>query len=240
MICHARWTPKRGHSDSEYEDAHAADTQTGRLAIADGAAESSFAALWARLLVDGFVEAPDHPSRSWAKELPRLRQTFTSRVANYRLPWFAQDKLAEGTHAAFLGVEVGCNGWFRGPRWEAVAVGDSCLFLVRGRTLVRVFPVGRSTAFTNHPDLISTLPTNRIILQRAHGSWREGDLFLLATDALAQWILRSVETGGEPWTALTRFLDESVAPLEFAAWTEELRAAREMHNDDVTLLAARL
>src|SRR5262249_22560942 len=47
--------PKRGEKTEDYEDASAGDPLRGRFAIADGAAGSSFSALWARLLVEEFV-----------------------------------------------------------------------------------------------------------------------------------------------------------------------------------------
>jgi hypothetical protein len=44
---------KDGNRPDEYEDAFAGNPKVGRFAVADGASESSFAALWAKLLVDG-------------------------------------------------------------------------------------------------------------------------------------------------------------------------------------------
>ena len=65
--------PKRGHSADEYEDAYAANPYVGRFAVADGASESSFAALWAQLLVNGFTrpaEKPD-PDGGWLQTLQK-------------------------------------------------------------------------------------------------------------------------------------------------------------------------
>ena len=52
--------PKRGNAETEYEDAyfpeHAPDHEVTefRCAVADGASESAFASVWARLLVRSF------------------------------------------------------------------------------------------------------------------------------------------------------------------------------------------
>jgi len=55
---------KAGNARSEYEDAWAirgSDSPTRcRVAIADGATESSFSALWAALLVESFVRGRAH------------------------------------------------------------------------------------------------------------------------------------------------------------------------------------
>src|SRR5438876_30634 len=53
---------RRGHPLAECQDAAAADPERGRFAVADGAAESSLAAPWARLLVEDFVGAPGPPA----------------------------------------------------------------------------------------------------------------------------------------------------------------------------------
>ena len=52
------WLPSRDNEPGEYQDAFAADPGAGRFAVADGASESGFADLWARLLVDDFVAHP--------------------------------------------------------------------------------------------------------------------------------------------------------------------------------------
>ena len=47
--------PKEGHSAAEFEDACAWDARRGVFAVADGAGDSAYAGLWARLLVEQFV-----------------------------------------------------------------------------------------------------------------------------------------------------------------------------------------
>src|SRR4051812_41117456 len=93
---------KHGNSHDEYEDAFAADAETGRFAIADGASESSFAGLWARLLVQGFVHPvlTDGPP-DW---LAPLRKRWAKEVDALELPWYAEEKREQGAHATFLGV----------------------------------------------------------------------------------------------------------------------------------------
>src|SRR5712692_2413403 len=104
IFCRAFALPKLGNSAEEYEDAAAADPRCGRFAIADGAAESSFAALWARLLVTGFVAAPPADLGSWADFLRPLQQRWAAEVGGRPLPWYAEMKLQQGAFATFLGV----------------------------------------------------------------------------------------------------------------------------------------
>ena len=46
---------RRGLSADECEDAWAVDAESIRVAVADGATESAYAGLWARLLVEEFT-----------------------------------------------------------------------------------------------------------------------------------------------------------------------------------------
>src|SRR3954452_15093376 len=111
--------PKRGHRAEEYEDACAAAPAAGRFAVADGASESSFAGLWARLLVEGFVKEAQKPweETSW---LQPLHQRWSAEVNGRPLPWYAEMKRQEGAFATLLGFALR-----RPDHWRAVAVADS-------------------------------------------------------------------------------------------------------------------
>jgi hypothetical protein len=217
--------PKQGHAADEYEDAFAADPAAGRFAVADGASESSFAGLWARLLVEGFVR----PSPGW---LEAARVAWADRVDGQPLPWYAEAKRDEGAFATFLGLLV------EDGRWHARAVGDTCLFQVRQDQLIEAFPMPRARDFGNRPRLIGSRPPAKP-LDEVHaesgGNCQAGDRLLLMTDALAHWFLRRHEAGGRPWRELADLPAGPAADAAFAAWVEEQRRG-ELRNDDVTLV----
>ena len=225
---------KQGHGADEYEDAAAADGARGRFAVADGASESSFAALWAGLLAREFVRAPLGRRRRWAAWLPPLRARWAKELDGRALPWYAEEKLRVGAFATFLGLVV------RPSRWRAVAVGDSCLFHLREGRLLRAFPLSRSDEFGNTPRLVGSRAPEPDAIEhqqlRAQGHCRADDRFLLATDALAQWFLRQVEGGNEPWPAVNRLLEPPADDAVFASWIDKLRESEGLRNDDVTLL----
>lgn len=230
--------PKRGHTAEEYEDASAGDPERGRFAVADGAAESSFAALWAGLLVEDYVRAPD--GGRWEQGLPDLRRRWAAEAggsANGRpTPWYFEHKLQQGAFATFLGVSVrgtaSCGRRHR--RLLAVAVGDSCLFQVRKDALFKAFPLTASAEFGNAPRLVESRQTPPRRKARLKGHWRVGDRLWLMTDALAQRFLQEAETGGRPWQRLEEML--AAADSAFAAWVENLRDAGRLRNDDVTVV----
>jgi hypothetical protein len=250
---------KRGHSSDEYEDAYAADPEAGRFAIADGAAESSFAGLWARLLTTEFVQALSDvdPEGRW---LEPLRQRWAAEVDHRPLPWYADVKREEGAFATFLGlviqppdVEFGrtdCQSvrgegrianpsYEPGGDWQAQAVGDTCLLQVRAGSLIEAFPLTRGDEFGNHPCLLGSRPTTGRgpppSVRQSRGRWQRGDRFFLVTDALAQWFLRQTEAGRHPWEAIGR-IRAGPAPATFHDWIEELRDRDGLRNDDVTLV----
>lgn len=231
------WFPKAGNCPEEYEDAFACDSRAGRFAIADGATESSFAGLWARDMVEAYVTTPP-PGSAWGlrRWLEPLQGRWHAAIDWGQLPWYAEVKAQAGAFASLLGVELDPAG-----RWHALAVGDSCLFHVRGQDLVRAFPLERAEEFGNSPLLLSSNPASnhpRVWreVRTLAGDGRPGDLFLLATDALAHWLLSRSEAGERPW----EMLRETEGQGEFEGLVMRLRQTGQIHNDDTTLLLVHL
>jgi hypothetical protein len=238
-----RWqafhTHKRGNTADEYEDAFAGDPARARFAVADGASESSFVATWAKLLVEGFVAAAGRPWREldW---LAPARQHWAADVDGRPLPWYAEEKREQGAFATLLGVAFGKGRTKTDANiWRALAVGDSCVFCLRGGKLRPSFPLKRSADFGNLPALLGSrgrpADTPRPV-RRARGKWRPGDRFLLMTDALAEWTLRRNEENQQPIADVEELLAESAPQDAFAGWLEEQRDHHGLRNDDVTLV----
>jgi hypothetical protein len=237
------WVPRRGNRSEEYEDAFATNVKAGRFAVADGATESSFAALWARLLVENFVQDAAADSAGWQSRLPDLQKQWYASVWRPDLPWNVEDKLLKGAFSTFLGVVVTfAPGNI--PQWNAAAVGDTCLFHTRGPILFSASPLNRSNKFNNSPRLLGSRTSleqiGKNVAVHIQGSGLPGDRLWMMTDALAQWCLKECENGGDPWAEIDAVLAPPEPRHQFAAWIDEIRASRELHNDDVTLLAITL
>jgi hypothetical protein len=223
--------PKQGHTDAEYEDAAAGNPELGRFAIADGATESAFAGDWARCLVTSYTEvtASDASVHDWFDQARRRFQTLWQ---NRPLPWYLEEQIREGAHATFLGVQLVphvSGSW----DWHALAVGDCCLFHLRDGVLLQSFPLQVSTEFHQLPALIDSkwerLPAHR----QTWGQAKTGDVLLLASDALAQWMLVRHEQNQPVWSELLRLPDD---PLAF-----RLRdLGSDLRNDDLTLVGIEL
>jgi hypothetical protein len=235
--------PRQGYAPDECQDACAGAPEAGRFAIADGAAESPHAALWARLLVEDFVLRSERQP-AWSSWLPSLQDRWVAAVERSAdtppVPWFLEPGLSQGAFATFLGLVI------EDTTWHALAVGDSCLFQVRDGSVRRAFPIVRAAEFSNAPWLVgSRTSPNGVPRANGHqhqGDWKPADRFWLMTDALAQWFLVQVEAGNKPWLALEPLLRSPAADANeaFAAWIKNLRGSRELRNDDVTLMAVSL
>ncbi len=227
----AFWAPKAGSTAEEWEDAFCCDPDHGRFSVADGASECSFSALWARLLVEGYVARPPDGSnlRDWLRPL----QEEWARGTNGReLPWYAEEKARSGAFSSLLGLHLDPDT----GGWHAVAVGDSCLFAVREGRLVTAFPLSRGVEFHSRPLLLASAARSNdgvwSAVREAAGRFDPGDLLLLMTDALAAWFVAEAELRRRPWAALAKIDSQE----DFERFLELMRAGRSMRNDDVTLV----
>ncbi len=243
--------PKAGNSAAEYEDAHwprqSSDvTSAVRLAVADGATETSFSGIWARLLVKSYGRG--RPAEAtWDVELNSIRRVWQRAVGQKLLPWYAEEKLRLGAFSSLAGLTLipSTEPEGRGGEFAALAIGDSCLFQVRDGKMIWSFPFTASEEFNSRPLLLSSLDRGadrEVATQLTNGGWQSGDLFFLMTDALACWTLRMVESNTDPFVIL-RSLETSA---EFESFIATQRAATnvdgipQLKNDDVTLVTAKI
>jgi len=239
--------PKAGNSVAEYEDAHwprQSSNSTGlvHLAVADGATETSFSGLWAKLLVSAYGRGRLAES-SWDADLGKFRRVWQRAVGQKPLPWYAEEKLRLGAFSSLTGVTLFPPAQLDadGGEFQTLSIGDSCVFQVREGRLIWSFPFTAAEEFNSRPLLISSLdrgPDHEVAAQRVIGVWQPGDVFLLMTDALACWALRLLESGANPF-ALIQSVE---TPEAFAAFIAQQRDSMNaegiplLKNDDVTLV----
>jgi hypothetical protein len=237
--------PKAGNTVEEYEDAfwpllpvEETDTQFS-FAVADGATETSYSKVWAMLLVEAYC-AGQLEGTSFDESLTGLQAKWKEVVTAQPLPWYAEEKIRAGAFSSLLGFTIRqANSKKRGAgTWEAIAVGDSCLFQIRDSELINSFPMENSAQFNNRPALLSSNASSNEHLTEytfnKEGEWKAGDLFYLVTDALACWFLKDIEEGGKPWV-IKRSTQES-----FEDWITRLRNEGVIRNDDVTMFRVEL
>lgn len=253
---HVHTLHKAGNAAAEYEDAYdygwspEAGAPAFRCAVADGATEASFSALWAAQLVRAYCSGGISVA-ALAGSLPNLQQQWLAQVsaaaADAPEQWYVTEKLRRGAFSSLVGLTlqpgVATDGHRDGAagRWHALAVGDSCLFQVRGDELIVRFPLACADEFTNRPFLLSSNAAGNAALDqniyRSAGAWEAGDRFYLMTDALAHWFLISHEQRARPWQMLARLDTGAGDGAAFTAFISAARGAQALRNDDVTVVS---
>ena len=194
-------THKKSESQDDCQDAWHQNDQDGRIeryAVADGATRSFFPKEWADLLVEHFCEAPD-PSpnvenwKTWLKPIQdKWHKKAVDKVKAHPI-FFLVNSLnsKEPATSTFIGLEFDkVQG-----RWQAMIVGDSCLFHI-GSCGFRSYMIGKSADFTSRPEVLASYEKdNHSEPDFIHGDAEPGDTLILATDALAKWILEHEELG---------------------------------------------
>lgn len=230
-----------------YQDAYCMDARRGIAALADGVSSAIFSGPWATILTEAVVaEAPDDPgdAESFAAWLDQQRKTWSSRINTNGLAWFQRAKLPAGAFSTLLWICVTATDdaearAFGGARLLGHAIGDTCLFVVRGGELVHTFPLQSSAEFQVDPIVLGSVDLKRDqLLQFATLDvfCYPDDLLILCTDALADWAMRGYESGQPPdWESYWDMPDE-----EWRAEIAWLRHERQMRYDDATLVLLRV
>lgn len=231
--------PKLGNSEEEYEDAFSYNLNKGRIAIADGASDSIFSNVWAKSLVNAFVNG----SVTYSADPEFLRSIiFMARRTWYNnINWdslrvFVKNKAIKGSFSTFLGVQL--KERRNSFDYKVIAVGDTCYFTYDGGKL-EGFPLNDPSKFNISPQLIwsgygSPFPeeynTKLPRINFYEGSIEKGERLIFATDAMSKWIL---ENGPGSFDNLFSLED----PHGFITGLLE---ARVMRNDDITYAAVTL
>ena len=211
------------------EDMFAISDTTTRVAIADGASKSYDSGKWARILADAFVLEPN-VSPEW---LQTLVDCYASKTDFDALPWSAQAAFERGSFSTLLGIELLTQE--RAAR--LLAVGDSIALHTRNRKVIASYPFDNSMSFRTRPELLSTQQGNNvfftdIFIAHAWTTWPliGGDSVYLMTDAVGEWVLRSV-TGDK-----LAQLDLITSGDDFTKLILWLRKVRGIRLDDSTFI----
>jgi hypothetical protein len=243
------YSQKSGNDIKDYEDAYSPkidgsiNTSYFCCAIADGAAESSFASDWAKMLTRSFVKEPYKDLETLKIKSDTLGQRWRKVVQRRPLPWFAEEKVQFGAFATLLGLEISSslNSHHSSGEWSAIAIGDSCLFQIRNSEIITAFPVATSDEFNNSPILLSSNSVknisvwDKVLLKK--GNWETGDTIFLMTDAIANWFLSQHEQNEHPWENIIGFTENDGTKYSFEYWINSLRSNSQIKNDDVTILS---
>lgn len=273
IVYRSFWLPKSGNLLTEYEDAFWPYCQQQvfvghelRFAVADGATESSFARLWARMLVKAYcnigVVTPNNATTKLAQnpteifgnaqvvnklypinfyELLKIRgRAWSKRIFAQPLDWFVLEKVQRGGFATLLGFTLNSSSHKTSKQgsWQAFAVGDSCLFQIRESGLVHAFPITHTSQFGSHPLLLSTNPTSNERLQTKVSEHTDCGTWKAGDDFLLMTdaLAHWFLKAEEAANPWTMLVDSCNSPQRFEAWVNKLRQQHSIRNDDTTLI----
>lgn len=214
---------KDGRNPETNEDAFSwkwLDNGELRVAVADGASADIYSGLWATCLVDNFISTGTLDPISAANH-------WQTAVSSKPKPWFMEEKIRHGSHAAFIGITISLNN-----QVSISSMGDVCVFQIRESELIFSFPIHDAVDFGRFPHLISTQDRS-VNLTSYELSFQSDDIFLIATDALAHWLL--LERLRAPWQSLIH-LQKAV---DFQRFVQVLRDSSRLVVDDTTLVIIR-
>jgi hypothetical protein len=248
---------KNNDSLVKCEDACAFSESHLVYALADGTSSSNFPRPWASLLARSWVENSAELVRSmknqqmenwldvqrahWQKWiyqtwLPGINERNAAQRQPLTAPEVAEEVIAGGASATLLGLRL----FARERMWECVAVGDTCLFRVSAsfqqNGSYQAFPLARFADFNATPSSLSTIPNLHPRIERTRGVIDPGDIFFLATDALAAWILQRLELGD---TTVWQRLLQIQSNKQFSTFVNQMRntsrSQYRMNDDDTSL-----
>lgn len=238
------WLPKDVQDPNGYEDAFDVDAARGVAAICDGASSTLFSGRWAGILANAVVSEPPDVRNAEQVDawLKKCRDTWAASIDESALAWHQKPKLLEGAATTLLWVELATSGTADGVArpflMRCYAVGDCCLFHVRGNHVLQTFPLQDSARFDSHPPIVRSVVkrSETVAFEALESQCNPDDFLALCTDAIGAWIMRQVEASVPlDWEALWQTTAE-----DWQRWVIGLRQAGQIRYDDSTLVLLRV
>jgi serine/threonine protein phosphatase PrpC len=216
------------------------------FAIADGATQSFYSSIWSKLLVDYFCENPQIDKNNWQEWLELIQQKWLEEVRA------ELEKAKSGNNFAWIEIYNGlersksATSTFIGLQFienqaKISIVGDSCLFIFQGNQLIQTYLLKKSTNFNDRPGYFGSRSKNNddyepefLDIELKYKQHSDKLYFVLATDALAEYIFKYTEQQRDILTTLLTINSEQ----EFENFVKSARHddTIKMKNDDVTLM----
>lgn len=237
--------PKKGETAADCQDAKDQNESIGRYAVADGATLSFFPRQWADLLVKRFCYQEEFPlsleEDNWEVWIEPIQQEWlesVSKTVQETKDYMLVDRLSkrESALSTFIGIEFNIDK----GEWKALILGDSCLFHQSGSEF-KSYLLEKITDFQYRPKSFASFQNDNPVggpPEVKSDKALPGDLFILATDALAKWIVQHRENGEDKLQKALDRLKEIETDEQFEEFVDLTRDQEDIRliNDDVTLM----
>ncbi len=241
-------TSKENESITDCQDHLQANAAKNCFAIADGASQSFYPSIWAKLLVENFCKDHDIHQGNWKKWLQLIQKDWSSEVKKRVEEAKSEGKPTWVTNQNRLNSRVPATSTFIGLQFlenpnhvKASIVGDSCLFVVKGHELKKKYPLEKSSDFNDRPEYFASYANHNEYPPKfldIHLDYKESSeplYFILATDALSEYIFKCKE--GDKGD-IFKILLEITSEEKFKDFVSQARnsSSIKMKNDDVALM----
>jgi serine/threonine protein phosphatase PrpC len=234
-------TPKESETISDCQDYFMANEAEGCFALADGASQSFYPSIWAELLVNNFCENPEINSSNWEVWLEIIQQRWflavderVKRAKSQNRPTWIEGyngiSAKRSATSTFIGLE------FSADKVKVCIVGDSCLFVFKNEEM-QSYQLEHSDDFNDRPEYLASYSKDNHFKPHFFEipiDFGSGNItFVLATDALAEYILKCHEREKKVLPQLLK-ISSGEDFEDFVAFARYDNV--KMKNDDVTLL----
>jgi hypothetical protein len=235
------WKTEHGNA-SNCQDAPSYDPAQGLFAVADGASTSLFPALWARILAQHFVTTPlmsDDPFEvEWWVRIAQNEYKQRVPTIHKSVAWNVKEKMrnqCSDSTLATLRITKADNATAQAM---LLVFGDSCILRGdTGKETVSSFILQTPSEFNRAPLCIpSDLKHFNRDFHRCQTkaiTLNTSDQVIIATDAVARWILGRGEMP-DIWNAFQQVYQCSID--DWYMFVEGKRQCKEMVDDDSTAL----
>jgi serine/threonine protein phosphatase PrpC len=228
-----------------------------RFAVADGVTTAFYSGFWAAQLVSLFGEGL---LQDWDNDGPTWKQTADNKWRQYiqkrELGSISQNRLSQRdpASATFCGIEIAeSTSESSGLSWRVIAVGDSCVIHLSAyyssesdpNNIFSSHPCTKAADFSCMTSAISNYeeyPLPPEFADTAHSQFalRDGDVLLLATDALCEWMIKLSESGKPVWKTIAEANDQETFERMVENARYEADPERRLKDDDVALIVIRV
>lgn len=234
-------THKKAEHFADCQDRFSISSDAKSVALADGMSQSYQQKIWAKLLVETYVqqiewvpnlEAVREIAPQWREKVEQFIQKLKDNNAQPYLVIMNENALAsrKSAGATFVGIR------FDGLKWSGDVLGDSCLIEVADNKIKGIFTSQQGDDFDNHPDYFDSDPlkTGKGEPRQIEGTLDDSTILLMVSDPFSDFLNEKKKQGKE---------DEYVKTLlsigshqEFEDLVADWRDNEGLHNDDSTLI----
>lgn len=241
-------THKESETINDCQDYFQINEAESCFAIADGASQSFSPSIWAELLVNYFCRNPEINPENWQTWLQLIQEKWLEEVKNQvekatikaknenSGSWVTNHNRLVNQHSAtstFIGLR------FIENQVQVSIVGDSCLFILDDNHFTP-YLLKSSEDFGNRPEYFASYSKDNDFKPNCFSislEIRESSApiyFILATDALSEYIFKCVENEKDIFTTLVNISSQQ----DFENFVTSARNSDSirMKNDDVTLM----